>query len=57
MLRRNLDAIAIGLACIGMAIVSRIPPPGDATARVIRIENAVMHNRCALVDRFLSRHQ
>ncbi len=39
MLRRNLDAIAIGLACIGMAIVSRIPPPGDATARVIRIEN------------------
>ncbi len=55
MIRRNLDAIAIAIVCFGMAVVSHIPPPSTATAKVIRLENAVMHKRCTLLESLLSR--
>ena len=57
MLRRNLDAVAIAIVCLGMAIVSHIPPPGTATAKAIRLQNAVLHNPCTLLESILSRIQ
>ena len=57
MIRRNLDAIAIAIVCFGMAVVSHIPPPNTAAAKVIRLENAVVHQRCTLLESFLSRLQ
>ena len=57
MLRRNLDAIAIGIVLFGMAVVTHIPPPRIAGAKVIRFENAVIQNRCTLLDSFLARLQ
>ena len=57
MIRRNLDAIAIVIVCFGMAVVSHIPSPSTATAKVIRLENAVVHQRCTLLESFLSHLQ
>ena len=55
MLRRNLDAVAIGIVLFAMAVVSHIPPPPVAATEVIRIHNAVLRNHCPLFDRIRSR--
>ena len=57
MLRRNLDAIAIGIVLFGMAVVTHIPRPRPLPVRVIRLNNAVMQNRCPLFESILSHLQ
>ena len=57
MLRRNLDAIAIGVVLFGMAVVTHIPRPRPLPVRVIRLDNAVMRNRCPLLESILAQWQ
>ena len=57
MLRRNLDAIAIGIVLFGMAVATHLPPPRPVPVRVIRLDNALIQNRCTLLDSFLARLQ
>ncbi len=57
MFRRNLDAIAIGVVLFGMAVVTHIPHPRPLPVRVIRLDNAVMQNRCPLLENILSHLQ
>jgi hypothetical protein len=53
-LNRNLDAIAIALVCLGMAVVGRIQPPSTPTAKVIHLQNAAIQDRCPLLETILS---
>jgi hypothetical protein len=55
MLRRNFDFFAIAAIFFGMALVQHIPPPrAVAQASVIRFQDAVVHDRCPLLDSILS---
>ena len=55
MLRRNIDFLAIAAAMLAMALVQHIPPPrAVAAAKAIHFQNAVVQDRCPLVERILS---
>lgn len=55
MLRRNFDFFAIAAAMLGMMLVQHIRPPRVvAPATAIRVQDAVLHNRCPLLERILS---
>jgi hypothetical protein len=55
MLRRNLDFFAIAAIFSGMALVQHIPPPSAvAAASAIHFQDAVVHDRCPLMDRILA---
>ena len=55
MLRRNLDFFAIVVIFFGMALVRHIPPPRAVVqASAIRFQDAVVHDRCPLMERILS---
>ena len=54
MLRRNLDFLALAAILLGMTLARHIPPPSPAAAAgAIRFQDAVLHDRCVLLDRIL----
>jgi len=62
MLRRNLDFFTIAAIFFGMALVQHFPPPSAvvpppsavAAASSIHFQDAVVHDRCPLMDRILA---